>query len=381
MTARSLRPGLIAATAALVLLGGSLTGCNAIDGNPGTWGPSQPYAHEPMNETSVAVPVASEGETGSVARSLEKAGFFCAQVRANDNARQIWCRLTTAGSVNSGESAVTRVDLVSTLDGHLQYAYIGLPDEADNTWETDRAANLMAVLDASILTLWPDDAGPVRGAANKVANPDTGVGKDRSDPRPPARASITTENATYAIGEGRYFGEGITVSGSPTLTLTLTTKAATDRSWPYGGEHYAATTTAAAPGLEAGGFDCYGPQQSPCTRPAGNQQINYTTRGRTDQILTASVGMGGGILQPAQGPSSIAEWGFPQGLSFLTDRVRRAVEQQLNHSRLTGESFIGILEGTTVVLEARRTPPQQDGTYAVRVDLTVGAPLVTVPGT
>jgi hypothetical protein len=87
MIARSFRPGLSAVTAGLVLLGCSLTGCNAIDGNPGTWGPSQPYAHEPMNETSVAVPVASEGETGSVARSLEKAGFFCAQVRANDSAR------------------------------------------------------------------------------------------------------------------------------------------------------------------------------------------------------------------------------------------------------------------------------------------------------
>lgn len=380
MIARSFRPGLCAAIAALVLLGGSVTGCNAIEGSPGTWGPSQPYAHEPMNEISVATPVASEGETGSVARSLEKAGFFCAQVRANDNARQIWCRLTTAGSFDSGESAVTRVDLVSTLDGRLQYAYLGLPDQAGTTWETDQAGNLMAVLEASMLALWPGDAGPVRDTLDKVANPDTGIGKDRSDPRPPARASITTGHAIYAIGEGRHFGEGITVSGAPGLTVTVTTKAATDRSWPYGGEHYATTTTAAAPGLEAGGFDCYGPEQSPCTRPAGNQQITYTTRDRTDQILAADVGMGGGILQPAQGPTSIREWGFPQGLTFLTNSVRPAVEQQLNHARLTGESFIGILEGTVVVLEARKTPSQPDGTYAVRVDLTIGAPLVTVAG-
>lgn len=381
MIARSFSTGLRAVISAFVLLGGSVTGCSAIDGNPGTWGPSEPYAHDPMNETSMAVPVASDGEAGSVAHSLEKEGFFCAQVRANDSARQIWCRLAAAGSADSGESAVTRVDLVSTLDGRLQYAYIGLPDEANKYRGTDRAADLMAVLDAAILTSWPDDAGPVRGAVNEVANPETGVGKDRSDPRPPARTSITTENATYAIGEGRYFGVGITVSGSPALTLTVTTKAATDRSWPYGGEHYATTTTAAAPGLEAGGFDCYGPHQSPCTRPAGNQQINYTTLGRTDQILAASVGMGGGILQPAQGLTTIAEWGFPQGLSFLTERVRPAVERQLNHSRLTGESFTGILEGTAVVIEARRTPLQPDGTYAVRVNLTVGAPLVTVPGT
>ena len=381
MTDRSFRPGLRAVVATVALLGGSLAGCDAIGGNPGAWGPSEPYAHEPMNETSVAVPVASEGETGRVTRSLEKAGFFCAQVRANDTARQIWCRLATKGNTGSGDSAVTRVDLVSTPNGHLQYAHLGLPDQVDTTWETDRAENLMAMLDASILALWPDDAGPVRDAVDKVANHGTRIAKDRSDPRPPARAGVTTGNATYAIGEGRYFGEGISVSGAPVLTLTVTTKAATDRSWPYGGEHYAKTTTAAAPGLEAGGFDCYGPEQSPCTRPAGNQEINYTIRGRTDQILTAGVGMGGGILEPAEGLSSITEWGFPQGLTFLTDRVRPAVEQQLNHSRLTGESFIGILEGTVVVIEARKTPTQPGGTYAVHVDLTVGAPLVTVPGT
>jgi hypothetical protein len=117
--------------------------------------------------------------------------------------------------------------------------------------------------------------------------------------------------------------------------------------------------------LEAGGFNCYGPEQSPCTRPAGNQQVSYTTLARTDQILTASIGMGGGI---------------PRGLTFLTPAVRTAVEKQLTHARLTGESFIGILNGTVVVLDARKTTPQPDGTYAVHVNLTVGAPLVTIPG-
>lgn len=172
----------------------------------------------------------------------------------------------------------------------------------------------------------------------------------------------------------------MTVSGSPVLTLTVATKASKDRSWSFGGEH-SATTAAAAAGLESGGFDCCGPEPSRCTPPAGNQQVNYTTRVGTDQILTASVGMGGGISEPAQGLSSIVEWGFPQGLTFLTPNVRASVETQLAHARLTGESYIGILEGTVVVLEARKTPQQPDGTYAVRVDLTIGAPLVTVPGT
>lgn len=57
------------------------------------------------------------------------------------------------------------------------------------------------------------------------------------------------------------------------------------------------------------------------------------------------------------------------------------MERQLTHARLAGESSVGILEGTVVVLEARKTPVQQDGSYAVCVDLTIGAPRVTVPGT
>ncbi|MBT2533984.1 hypothetical protein J7E83_18015 [Arthrobacter sp. ISL-48] len=334
-----------------------------------------------MNETSIAVPVASGGEAGTIAHSLKLAGFFCAQVRSNDTSRQIWCRTSPSENGDPGQSAVTHVDLVSALDGRLQYAHIGLPDPTGITWDPEQAKSLMSVLNASVLSLWPADTGPVSGAVDKVANPGTGLGKDRDDPRPPARESITTDHATYSVGEGRYFGEGITVSGAPVLTLTVTTKVAKDRSWPYGGAHYATTTTAAAPGLEAGGFDCYGPEQSPCTRPAGNQQVNYTIRNGTDQILTASVGMGGGLSEPGQGLTSIAEWGFPQGLTFLTPTVRSAVERQLDRARLTGEPFIGIVEGTVVLLETRHTPPQPDGTYAVRVDLTIGAPLPIIPGT
>ena len=370
--------GLAGLLTGLALLAGALAGCSAFGGSAAQWGPAEPYAHEPMTENSVAVPVAG-GEVGIVAGALEAAGYFCAQVRSNDASRQIWCRTVPEGR-SSVDSAVTRVDLVSTLNGQLQYAYFGLPDPTGIRLVDDRERQLVAVLNASILTLWPDDSEQVRDVAAKVANPALGLGiKDRSDPRPPARETTTTEHGTYMVGEGRYFSEGATVTGSPVLTLTLTTKVAADRSWPFGAEHYATTTTAAAAGLEAGGFDCYGPDQSPCTRPAGNQQVIYTTRDRTHQILTASVGMGGGIHEPGQGLTSLAQWGLPRGLTFLTPAVRTAVEKQLTHARLTGESFIGILNGTVVVLDARKTAPQPDGTYAVHVNLTVGAPLVTIP--
>lgn len=82
--------------------------------------------------------------------------------------------------------------------------------------------------------------------------------------------------------------------------------------------------------------------------------------------------MGGGIRERTQGLTGIAEWGFPEGMTFLTPDVRSSVEKQLAHARLTGEPYIGILEGTVVVLETRKTPQHLGGTYAVRVDLTVG---------
>jgi hypothetical protein len=233
------RRGLARLLTGLALLAGALAGCSAFGEASAPWGPAEPYAHKPLSENSVAVPVAG-GEVGIVAGALEAAGYFCAQVRSND---------------------------------------------------------------------------PPRTAAGRSAQNTTQL--------PPRQQQQ---------------------------------------------------------GLEAGGSNCYDPEQSPCTRPAGNQEVIYTTRARTDQILTASVGMGGGIHEPGQGLTSLAQWGLPRGLTFLTPGVRTAVEKQLTHTRLAGESFIGIVNGTVVVLDARKTTPQPDGTYAVHVNLTVGAPLVTVPG-
>jgi hypothetical protein len=85
------RRGLAGLLTGLALLAGALAGCSAFGGSPAQWGPAEPYAHEPMTENSVAVPVAG-GEVGRVAGALEAAGYFCAQVRSNDASRQIWCR-------------------------------------------------------------------------------------------------------------------------------------------------------------------------------------------------------------------------------------------------------------------------------------------------
>lgn len=360
----------------------SMTGCGILDSRGQTWGPLEPYEHEPMDETSMATPVSADGEVGALAAALERSGFFCAQVRSNSLARQIWCRAAVPPVATGDDPRVTTVDLVSTLDGQLQYAYFDLPKSVSPRppSDPDQAQRLLTILEASVLKLWPEDASAIRAIVDDVQKPPWLSVKDPSDPRPPSRASVTTDHARYNVGEGRFFGDGITVHGDPVLTFTLMTDALMDHAWPFSGAHYATTTTAAAPGLEEGGFDCYGPQESPCTRPAGNQQVDYMTQGRTNQILTASVGISGGIKTPGEGLSSLASTGFPNGLTFLTPKVRAGVEKQLTHARLTGESFIGIIEGTVVILETRSTRPQPDGTYAVRVQLSVGVPLVTVPG-
>jgi hypothetical protein len=58
----------------LVILGGVLSGCSAFGGTAAGWGTTQPYAHEPMTENSVAVPVASGEEAGRVDVRFRKLG-------------------------------------------------------------------------------------------------------------------------------------------------------------------------------------------------------------------------------------------------------------------------------------------------------------------
>ena len=345
--------------------------------------PAARYDHPPLHEDSTAVPVAGAGEVGAFAAGLAEVGYACAQVRANDRARQVWCRAVAPPAPGATTPAVTTVDLVSTPDGRLEYARLNPPPPTlrPGYADPDRVDRLTRVLDATFLRQWPDDARVVRALVADVDQADIGLTTSRNDGRPLDQQSARTGHAVYTVSEVPV-PDGVdedVVSGYATLALTVTTDALEDRSWPYGSEHYAVTTEAAGPGLEAGGFDCYAPAESPCTRPAGNQQVDYVTRPGTDQVVTARVGVGGGVLDPAVGVPSLASAGFPAGLTFLTEDVRSAVEQRLDDARRTGESWAGIVAGTVLVLDADATPRQPDGTYAVHVDLTVGAPLAALP--
>jgi hypothetical protein len=369
-----------AAVLAAVFVGGCSQGVTGV-ASPPPW-PAAPYAHDPMHETSVAQPVATGGDVDRVAAGLASAGFFCAQVRANDVAVQVWCRLAEPSPVDPRTSDVTTVDLVATTDGAVEYARVQLPERLrpPGVRMPMYADRLRAVLGSSAFLLWPEDADDVEAALTDLETTSS-PGWDPTDPRPAESRTVTTDRATYRVAELPDVGSPFPgyVDENPALTLTLATPLVQEGTWPYGSEHYATTTVAAAPGLEAGGFDCYGPAEQPCTRPAGNQQIDYRTAEGSDRILTVSFQVGGGVLDPVAGLQPLGAAGFPEGLTFLSDEVRAAVEERVEGARLSGESFIGIVAGVVVVLDAGRTPAAPDGTYGASVAAIVGTPLVEVP--
>ena len=337
--------------------------------------PSDPYAAgRPTGEdSSVAGLVATGGEVDAVAAGLQGLGFFCAQVRSDSQARQIWCRATTEADDSFFDPNVTVVNLVTTPAGTLGYADVVLPtgqSMADPSW-SDR---LRTVLDASVLALWPDDA---RAVGQTIASVLQGrARKDRGDPYPSLQKTLNTRHATYRVGDAAGF---TVVNGEPTLSFHLATAAVPPR-WPLSSAHYATTTVAAAPALEAAGADCYGPQQLPCVGP-GNESLEYRTAPSTDQVVSSDffVPGGGPADQSTSGRSAPGddEVGavLTAGLPFLTPAVRPAVRRQILRSRRDGKPFVGIVAQTVVVVEPLRPlrPPTSD---ALPVQVSVGVPLI-----
>lgn len=365
--------------ALLSMLALFVTGCSGSYAQPPA--PADPYARPPIAEQSAAVPVSTGGEVDVLAAGLEGTGFFCAQVRASAVARQIWCRTVEHELTARGELWVSTVDVGTTAAGQVEYLRVNLPDPpADLTsqmlvggWDAD--TRLEQIVRASVLRVWPGDTAGVRAAIAKVRDYGFWPGQSAHDPRTPRRATVNTEHADYFVGEGTMFSEGAETSEEPPLTFV----AATDRlgeSWPSSSAHSLTTPVAAAPGLEAGGFDCYGDVKMPCVRITGSQAVEYATARGFDNVVTVSVAIGGGPNADG-GFSNLADWGFPDGLTFLTDAVRPAVETRLDQARHDGASFVGILEGAVVVIDASPPPGPRDDTDAVPVRVTVGAPLVT----
>lgn len=103
-------------------------------------------------------------------------------------------------SANAAEPAVTGVDLVSTLDGRLQYVYVGLPDPTGITGDNERDKQLMAVLDASVLAVARRfGAGPGLGGQSREPWHRLRERQERSTPSGPGKHN----NRARHLGGGR----------------------------------------------------------------------------------------------------------------------------------------------------------------------------------
>lgn len=120
--------------------------------------PAHPFDHDLKGESSVAVPVPDRGDVALVVSTLEDAGFFCAQVRANDVAAQIWCRASVAPVDDEIDSSVTVVNMVSSRVGAIQYADISARGSGSQS-DWDRLSD---VLNESFLAVWPSDSSKVQ---------------------------------------------------------------------------------------------------------------------------------------------------------------------------------------------------------------------------
>lgn len=361
---------------AVALMG--VAGCS--DESAETLGPRLPYGDSHIPEDSVAVPVDTGGPVDMVADGLIAAGFFCAQVRSNATALQIWCRTKTSSLPPDGDGWVRTVDIVATPEGHLQYLRVDPPTAAEHDLGQDppQLGNtdtvLKEILASSVLKIWPEDAEVIHGAIDDVREWWEFLPMG-SDPREPRRTSANTKHANYFLGEGDIFGDFIQVTRNQPLTFIAVTDDF-DGAWPTSSEHALTTTIDAAPGLEAGGFDCYGPRQAPCVLVDGNNEVQYDTISGSNTVTRASTSIHGGTNQDGEF-ATLADRNFPQGLTFLTDNVRQGIETRIDQARHDGISFVGIIEGVVVIIDARPLPRHLDGAEAVPVTVSVGTPLVS----
>ncbi|MGY2074841.1 hypothetical protein [Blastococcus sp. SYSU DS0828] len=348
-------------------------------------GPEAPYAHEPLDEQSVAGPVSVGGDVERLTDGLQAEGFFCVQVRSNTEAAQLWCR-HRQGSYP--DDRVTIAEVVSTLTGDLLYARARIDGTAIGgiTPEGQLAPGdwMRQIVAASFLRAWPSDGPEVTDAMDEAEY--LGSWEDGQAYETPPVESAVTDHAEY-----RFIGHGLT-------EMTAHTDRADDAVWPYGADHYAVTPTQALPGVLAGGSECYPPDYTSCwpgqtpappgglpTMPDadGGLYLTYTTveqanwRGDPatpgDQITSATFGTGS-ILAVDGPPPTLAD-DFPQGLSFLTTQVEPAVRAHIEQCMATGESFTGVVAGTVLVIDADRTDPQ-DGRFVTNCGVTIGVPLV-----
>lgn len=143
--------------------------------------------------------------------------------------------------------------------------------------------------------------------------------------------------------------------------------------------------TAAGPDLEEAGYECFPNWTSPCRRgveQGSNQEIRYTTPNpnvsldNPAQILALEMDNPG--TSNDADLANLSSLGFPHGLPFLVPAARAPVEAQIMETQRTGESFIGIVAGTILIVEEPHIKPKAwNGPLPVHVRIGV-APIQLV---
>ncbi|GAA2391176.1 hypothetical protein GCM10010420_14030 [Streptomyces glaucosporus] len=336
------------ATTVLVLL--ASTGC-ARWAEPPPLPPAGVYEHGAADENSRAEPVPPDGVAGALTRPLRKAGWFCAQVRANADGRALWCRIAHRDEAETVRSQVAQFLL--DRDDRLAWAWFP-PIEANPE------GHGVAVAAAPALTaIWPGAGDRLRAEIDDFEDDhraDT-PGRDGDTPRTGWR----DRHAEYRYD--RHNG------------LVVTARDVSVRRWPFGSEHYATTMSSAVDDLLAGGYDCFYPPQQSCTRVQSNGSFDVTLRG--DQIVSVRFGIGS-LIESGRQQHPLGEE-FPNGLTFLTETVRRPVTERIERSRRTGTGFAGIVAGTVVIIDAR-SRVRGEGDLVAYFHIRIGVPLAaTLP--
>lgn len=310
---------------------------------PPRTGPSAPYDHPPLRETSVASAVTVGGEVGALAGGLADAGYSCAQVRANEAAVQVQCR-RAPGPVD--------VHLVAAPPGELVFGQLGLvmsdaPSDA-----------LQEALETSVLRVWPGHRDDLEQLVEDTRPPEPFMSFG-------AEAGPSYEERYYQEGEAAgSLHYSLDVSWGEPLTLTIRGTGLRDRSWPYGADHCARTVSDSLAPLAALGFRC---SANGCWRPSDDQYLRFRTSG--DQITEVTFDL-------PEDPAA-ARWAA-EDLPFLTPQVEPAVRAQLARSLEAGHSFAGVVAGTALVVDTPRSHSRA-GAPVPGFTVTIGVPLI-VPG-
>lgn len=327
-------------------------------------GPAHPYDHDGLGEVSEATTTtAVAGQVRDVALGLEELGYWCVQPRRNEETVQVRCQASTYG---------TTLDLIATTTGDLAYAHLDLVPSSDGPATTSgtvsaEEADVWAVLDASLLRLWPDDRDTVEGLLADARPRD--FMSFGSQP-PPADADYSqhaerTSSASWSLWASP--------AGLP-LALTVRTEHLRDRTWPDGSEHYATALDEAIAGLVAQGFTC---GEINCFRDDDTDgQMDTTFEVHDGQVVSTTVLLRTGQQDGRTVPDLAGQW-LAQGPPFLEPAVQDAVASRLQRSRVESLDWRGVVAGVPldITVFGGRTPTP-DGDRDLEVAAVVGTPPV-----